>query len=139
MTLARAALALILAASSQAADTKPDPRVVEYGRYLAEEVGKCQDCHSPKNEKGELDRSRWMKGAVLDVQPIGQIPGWHKTSPDITPGGKLWERWGGEEALRKYLTTGLTPKGKYAEPPMPTYKLRDKDAGAIVEYLKTLR
>jgi len=75
----------------------------------------------------------------MEVQPIEPIEGWHKTSPDITPSGKLWNKWGGEEAMIKYLMTGLTPSGKPAGPPMPAYKLKRADAEAIVEYLKTLR
>ncbi len=109
----------------------------ERGRYLAEEIGKCQECHSPKLETGELDKSRWMKGAVLDFAPLKEVKGWHKTAPDLTPAGRLWSRWG-EANLKKYLETGLTPAGKPADPPMPAYKLKPEDAEAIVEYLKTL-
>lgn len=112
---------------------------VEYGKYLAEEVAKCTDCHTPKAEDGSLDRSKLMKGKVMEYQPIGEIKDWHKTSPDITPSGRLWGRWGGEAAMVKYLTTGKTPKGTFAGPPMPTYKMSQKDAEAIVEYLKTLK
>lgn len=112
---------------------------VEYGRYLAVEVAKCLDCHTPQNEKGELDLSKAMKGKVMEYQPIEPIQGWHKTSPDITPSGRLWGRWGGEAALVKYLVTGLTPKGTQAGPPMPTYKMKQADAEAIVEYLKTFK
>lgn len=111
---------------------------VAYGKYLAEEVAKCQDCHTPKLPNGQLDRSKWMKGATLDFQPVEPVEGWHKTSPDLTPSGRLWQRWG-EEALRKYMQTGLTPKGKPAGPPMPAYKLKPEDANAIVDYLKTLK
>ncbi len=116
-----------------------DAAKVERGRYLAEEVAKCAGCHTPSDDKGELDKTKWMKGKVMEVQPIETIKGWHKTSPDITPSGRLWTRWGGEQALVKYLTTGLTPKGTHADPPMPTYKLKQDDAEAIVEYLKTLK
>nr|MCU0246549.1 hypothetical protein [Bryobacter sp.] len=56
----------------------------ERGRYLAEEIGKCQECHSPKLETGELDKARWMKGAVLDFAPLKEVKGWHKTAPDLT-------------------------------------------------------
>jgi mono/diheme cytochrome c family protein len=125
-----------VAAVSAAGQTNPK---VEYGRYLAEEVGKCLDCHTPRNEQGELDRTRAMKGKVMEYAPIEPIANWHKTSPDITPSGRLWSRWGGESALVKYLMTGLTPKGTPAGPPMPTYKLKQADAEAIVEYLKTLK
>ena len=112
---------------------------VEWGKYLAEQVAQCQSCHTPTDEKGELDASRNMKGKVQTVQPIGEIKGWHKTAPDITPASRKWKQWGGEAAMVKFLTTGLAPNGKPADPPMPAYKLKQADAEAIVEYLKTLK
>ena len=39
----------------------------------------------------------------------------------------------------KFLTTGLNPGGNPAGPPMPTYKMKQDDAEAIVEYLKSLK
>lgn len=111
---------------------------IERGRYLVEEVAKCGECHTPKGPDGQPDRSRWLKGAVLDFQPIEPVPGWHKTAPDLTRQGRLWMKWG-EKALLNYLMTGLTPAGKPADPPMPAYKLRADDAEAILEYLKSLK
>lgn len=111
---------------------------IAYGKYLLEEVSKCQECHTPKTETGELDKSKWLKGATLDFQPVTPVERWHKTSPDITPSGRLWQRWG-EKALLEYLQTGLTPKGKPADPPMPAYKLKKADAEAMMEYLKSLK
>lgn len=129
--------AVLLFASLPVSAQQPrDP--VAWGKYLVEEVGKCQDCHTPKLEGGEFDRTKWLKGAVLDFAPLQPVKGWHKTSPDVTPGGKLWAKWG-EAALLKYLQTGLTPSNKPAEPPMPAYKLRPEDAEAVVAYLKTLK
>lgn len=111
---------------------------VARGKYLVEEVGKCQECHTPRLETGEFDTSKWLKGAVSRVAPIKPIRGWHKTSPDITSRGQLWEKWK-EEGIRKYLQTGVTPKGGRSDAPMPTYKLSAEDADAVVEYLKTLK
>lgn len=110
----------------------------ERGKYLVEEVGKCQDCHTPRLEDGTFDRSKWLKGAVLGFQPIQPIKDWHKTSPDLTPGSRLWTRWQ-EKGLLEFLKTGLGPSGHQADPPMPTYTLKAEDAEAIVEYLKTLK
>jgi hypothetical protein len=109
----------------------------EYGRYLVEEVAKCQECHTPKLENGELDKTKWLKGAVMEYGPLKPIADWHKTSPDLTPTGRLWERWK-EEGLRNYLLTGLTPRGTKAGPPMPTYKMKAADVDAILVYLKSL-
>ncbi|MFN7920866.1 MAG: c-type cytochrome [Bryobacteraceae bacterium] len=128
-------IAVVIGLVALAADSKN----VERGKYLAEEVGRCQECHTPKTEAGELDKTKWLKGAVLEYGPLTTIKDWHKTSPDITPGGRLWSRWGGRPALVKYLTTGLTPKGTKAGPPMPTYTMKQEDAEAIVDYLETLK
>ncbi|HYL78722.1 MAG TPA: c-type cytochrome [Bryobacteraceae bacterium] len=111
---------------------------VAYGKYLVEEVGKCQDCHTPRTEAGELDKAKWLKGATLDFQPVNEIKGWHKTSPDLTSTGRLFARWG-EAGLIKFLETGAGPNGHAADPPMPAYKLKPADAEAMVAYLKTLK
>jgi mono/diheme cytochrome c family protein len=115
-----------------------DKEKIEQGRYLVEEVGKCQECHTPRLENGELDRSKWLEGAVLNFTPIKPVEGWHKTSPGLTPDGRLWDRWK-EEGIRNYLVTGLNPKGGKADAPMPTYKMKPADVDAIIAYLKTLK
>jgi mono/diheme cytochrome c family protein len=110
---------------------------LERGQYLVEEVGKCGMCHTPLAD-GKPDTSKKLKGAVLTVQPIEPIKGWHKTAPDITPGSRLWQRWG-EKGLLNYLLTGLNPNGKEADPPMPAYKFKQEDAEAVLAYLKSLQ
>src|ERR1700681_216731 len=109
------------------------------GKYLVEEVARCQECHTPKLPDGQFNKDKWLKGAVLNVQPIDSVKGWHKTSPDLTASGRLWQgRWG-RAALVKLLSTGWGRGGTPADPPMPTYKMTPDDAEAVVEYLKTLK
>jgi mono/diheme cytochrome c family protein len=130
-------MALVLL-GALAASQDPNAASIERGRYLAEDAIRCQDCHTPVTETGELDRKRWMKGAVLNIQPIKPVKDWHKDGPNITPSGKLWNTWG-REAMVKYLITGLNPRGRPAGPPMPAYKLKPEDAEAIIAYLETLQ
>ena len=112
---------------------------VDRGRYLVESVGVCGECHTPRLADGSPDRSKWLKGATLNVQPIEPVKGWHKTSPDITPGSRLFLKWG-EKGLIKFMETGLNPiNGRPADPPMPAYHMTQEDAEAVVEYLKTLK
>ena len=133
MHLRLALLTLSLALGiSYAADDK-----VERGKYLVEEVGKCQDCHTPRNADGTLDRSKWLKGATLDFAPTHEIEKWHKTSPDLTGPGRLFERWQAK-GIADFLMTGKNPRGGKADPPMPEYHLSKDDAEAIVAYLKSL-
>ena len=129
----RATLVILLSLPAFAQSDK-----ITRGKYIVEEVSRCQECHTPKLPDGQFDRSKWLKGAVLNVQPITPIKDWHKTSPDITRPGRLWQKWG-ERAMLDYFTTGLTPKGTPAGPPMPAYKLKPEDAEAVVEYLKSLQ
>jgi mono/diheme cytochrome c family protein len=110
---------------------------VQRGKYLVEEVARCQECHSPKMDSGDFDRSKWLKGAKLGVAPIGQTPRWHATSPDITSTSALWQRWG-DDGLVKFFETASNPRGGKADAPMPAYALKHEDAVAIVAYLKSL-
>ena len=135
MNLTKMLLLASLAFSSQALAQSDK---VARGEYLVREVAKCGECHTPKTSEGVLDKEKWLKGTVLDFQPMQQVKGWHKTSPDLTSGSRLWQHWA-EAGLVKFLTTGLGPSGKPADPPMPMYKITQEDAEAIVGYLKSLK
>jgi mono/diheme cytochrome c family protein len=115
-----------------------DADSIARGKYLVEEVGKCQECHTPRTETGELDKTKWLKGSTLTFAPMKEVKGWHKSAPDLTADGALFARWK-EAGLVKFMETGKNPKGNPADPPMPTYMLKHEDAQAIVDYLKTLQ
>jgi mono/diheme cytochrome c family protein len=108
------------------------------GKYLVEEVAKCQDCHTPKMDNGSYIKSQWMKGATISLVPANPIPGWRSAAPDITPNGAIWKRWG-DEGMTAFLETGKSPRGGKAAAPMPTYNLKREDAEAVVAFLKTLQ
>jgi mono/diheme cytochrome c family protein len=130
-------LLLVVAVAAAGADPAADK--LARGKYLTEEVAKCQECHTPRLETGELDKERWLKGAVLNFGPLEPGKGkWHKTSPDLTATSSLWKRWQ-QAGMEKYLQTGLNPRGNPADPPMPAYKLTKDDAEAIVAYLQSLK
>ena len=109
----------------------------ERGKYLVEEVARCQECHTPKTETGEFDRAKWMKGATLVAAPSAPIADWHQRSPDITSTSALWTRWG-QDGVVKFLQTARNPRGGKAGPPMPAYTVSAEDAEAIAAYLKSL-
>ena len=44
---------------------------IKRGQYLVERVCVCGECHSPKNDKGEYDRSQWLQGDLIDYKPTG--------------------------------------------------------------------
>jgi mono/diheme cytochrome c family protein len=130
-------LAMTLVSLGIAAPSFGQASKIERGKYLVEEVARCQECHTPKLENGDLDKSKWLKGTTLSVQPTAPIKGWHQNSPDITSTSALWQRWG-DDGFAKFLQTAKNPRGGTAGPPMPAYTLRVEDAEAIVAYLKSL-
>jgi mono/diheme cytochrome c family protein len=112
---------------------------VQRGKYLVDEVARCQTCHTPRMMGGgQLIRSQWLKGSTLDFVPVNETANWHAKTPDITSTSPLWTRWG-EEGLVKFLETGRNPRGNSADPPMPAYNLTHEDAVAVVAYLKSLK
>lgn len=110
---------------------------VARGKYLVEEVARCQECHTPRTDTGELDKTKWMKGATIIGVPPTPVADWHQRSPDISSTSALWTRWG-QDGLTTFLQTAKNPRGGKAGPPMPTYTMKQEDAQAIVAYLKTL-
>jgi mono/diheme cytochrome c family protein len=108
------------------------------GKYLVEEVARCQECHAPKVASGEFDKAQWLKGTTLVYAPSAPIAGWHQKSPDITSTSGLWKRWGGVDGFAKFLETAKTPTGGKAGPPMPAYTVKAEDAAAMAAYLQSL-
>jgi mono/diheme cytochrome c family protein len=99
------------------------------GRYIAEALAHCGECHTPRNALGGLDRARWLAGAP---NPSGQ-----GNIPNITPGKLTWS----EAEILEYLTTGFTPEydvvgGHMAHVVENMAKLPASDRQAVAAYLK---
>ena len=134
MIVAVAAVALVpfLAAQKNTTSSVAAGKVAR-GKYLVENVGMCNDCHTPRNEKGEPIKAQSLKGATLDFKPTVPIPVWAEKSSSIAglPG---WE----EAAAIKFFMSGIAYNGLPARPPMPQYRFNREDSEAIVAYLKSL-
>ena len=101
------------------------------GRYLAEALGHCAECHTPRGPLGGLVRDRWMAGAP---NPSGQ-----GTIPNITPAKLDWS----EADLIAYFTSGFTPEydtagGSMAAVVESLAQLPEADRAAVAAYLKLL-
>ena len=111
----------------------PGDRVAK-GQYIVEHVAMCVDCHSPRDEKGEFDKARWLGGSMLDFQPSNPMPVWADYAPPLA-GLQGWKN----EQVIQLLRTGLTHDGKPVRPPMPPYRMTREDAAAVVAYLRSLK
>ncbi len=115
-----------------------DDASVAKGKYLVDEVAKCGMCHTPNDDSGKPDASKYLKGGTMNIQPVKAVDKWHQTAPDITSTSRLWQRWN-DAGFVKFLETAAGPTGNHADPPMPAYKFAHDDAQAIADYLKSLK
>ncbi|HOK45328.1 MAG TPA: c-type cytochrome [Bryobacteraceae bacterium] len=126
---------VVLFAAAMLAQAQTDK--VARGKYLAENVAMCGDCHTEHLANGMPNVAKQLRGALLPFKPVVSMP-WAPMAPDLTPRGAIWQTFG-EAGLVRFLQTGLNPSGNRPNPPMPPYRLSREDAEAIVAYLKTLR
>lgn len=123
--------------------TPPDraPRSgVERGRYLAEHVSLCGDCHTPRNYLGVPNRALHFAG--IQVGPLGdEIP---NITPDNETGIGEWSR----DEIADLTLTGFKPNLDNVQGLMEEviegvsvgYKnMTREDALAIADYLKSIR
>jgi hypothetical protein len=57
--------------------------LIQRGRYLAEEVAMCQECHTPREASGALALNQWMKGGPVFFQPATMVSDWADRVPGI--------------------------------------------------------
>jgi len=114
---------------------QPDPKVpavVNRGAYLAQALGHCGECHTPRNFLGGAKQSRFLAG--------GKIPGGPVAS-NLTP--TRLKKWGDKD-LADFFGSGMTPDGDVVGDTMgevitnTTGKLTAPDLAALIAYLRTL-
>ena len=99
------------------------------GRYIAEALAHCGECHTPRNALGGLQRKLWLSGAP---DPSGK-----GTIPNITPAKLTWSA----DEIVEYLTTGFTPDfdsvgGDMVHVVENMARLPESDRRAVADYLK---
>jgi hypothetical protein len=122
-----------LVVSAQTKAAAPEKGEVERGRYLVEEVAKCPECHTPRNERGELKADAWLRGASVWIRPVAPIPNWADNAPALAGFPSFTEEQG-----ERILEQGTGPQGEELRPPMHIYHMNHADAKAIIAYLKSL-
>ncbi|MBI5472600.1 MAG: c-type cytochrome [Ignavibacteriae bacterium] len=106
----------------------------ERGRYLAENVAMCIQCHTPREANGALIRSRAFSGAPVFVAKPRQLSSWAEFAPRIAGLPQY-----SEAQMHTLLTTGIGREGKPLRAPMPTFKMTREDAEDVIAFLKTLK
>lgn len=112
---------------------------VKRGQYLAEALGHCGECHTPRNAFGGLDKTQWLAGAL---SPELGRDGKQGIVPNITAGqGGIGDWSAGDIAYA--LDSGFTPTfdslgGSMTDVVNNMSKLQAEDRDAIAAYLKAI-
>ena len=99
------------------------------GRYLANVLGHCGECHTPRGMLGQMELSKPLTGFAL-----GRV-----AAPDITPAGLASRGWTAE-SLRTYLGRGIAgPASAFSDMHqvivLSTRNLTVEDNDAMVTFL----
>ena len=127
-------VALAVIASTTPAPAASDNQI-ERGKYLVMHVAMCVQCHTPRDEQGELDESQLLQGAPMPINSPFSSQIWAFETPKIAGLPAGWT----EEDLIHFLQTGKDPRGESPQPPMPPFRMTKEDATAIAMYLKSLQ
>jgi mono/diheme cytochrome c family protein len=139
VVVASAALIASRSASARAAQkaapasTAAPQGAVERGRYIVEDVAMCEECHTPRDDNGNLDESRKLEGAPIWIQPVHPTTQWANRAPGLA-GFVGFTDAQGEDVLER----GIGPNGLAIQPPMHIYHMNQADAQAVIAYLRSL-
>jgi mono/diheme cytochrome c family protein len=113
---------------------QPADNQVARGKYIVEGLSRCAQCHTPRDEKGNPDRSHWLEGAAVWLKSAESSADWPLQAPRIAgiPPGT-------DAEMITLLTTGIWKDGKPLRQPMPQFRMTQPDAEAVVAYLKSVK
>jgi mono/diheme cytochrome c family protein len=117
----------LVADVSQADLPEFDDEQMRRGAYLAQSLGHCSECHTPRNALGIPDYSRQYAGATLGDEVIEAID------------AEALEDWNAD-SFDLFLLIGMTPSGEFVGGDMNdviehnTSKLTDADRSALAAY-----
>lgn len=107
---------------------------IEHGRYLVHEIAMCPQCHTPRDEQGNLIQSRMFDGAPLPVRPP-----WADDWAILAPRNKGLPGYDDAAAMRLLTEGAIGRNGKQLRPPMPRYHMTKQDAADVIAYMRSLR
>ncbi len=113
--------------------TAPAGGNAEHGRYLAEHVAMCIQCHSPRDAAGNI-----VEGEEYLGGPIPFRPPWPNDWAIRAPRNKGLPGYDDELAMRLLTQGAIGRDGVQLRPPMPRFRMTQQDAADVIAYLRSL-
>jgi hypothetical protein len=106
---------------------------VEHGQYLAEHVAMCVECHSGRDERGNLLDDRKYRGGLVPFSPP-----WPNDWATIIPPNRGLPGYSDAQALRLLTQGAIGRDGKQLRPPMPRFRMTVQDAADLIAFLRSV-
>jgi mono/diheme cytochrome c family protein len=105
---------------------------VARGDYLVNNVAMCVQCHSPRDQRGNIIASQKLTGAPIPVRGPSWDSDWAYRAPALAglPGFT-------DEQIVMLLTEGHAGDRPSPNRPMPPFRMNKQDAEAIAAYLRS--
>jgi hypothetical protein len=105
----------------------------EHGRYIVEHIAMCHECHSPRDESGEIVRDQRFMGA-----PIPFRPPWPNDWAQRAPRNAGLPGYTDEQAIRLLTEGAIARDGRQLRLPMPRFRMTVDDARDVVAFMRSL-
>ena len=102
------------------------------GRYLAEHVAMCIECHSTRDDAGQIIPGREFMGGNIPFRPP-----WSNDWAAVAPRNAGLLGYTDEQAMRVLTAGAIGREGVRLRPPMPRFQMTREDAAAVIAYLRS--
>ena len=107
---------------------------IEHGRYIVHEVAMCFECHSPRDDQGNIILSQEFEGGPIPVRPP-----WPNDWALIAPRNKGLPGYDDAQAMRLLTEGAIGRDGKQLRRPMPRFHMSTQDASDVIAYMRSLK
>jgi mono/diheme cytochrome c family protein len=121
-----------------AAPSSPQPAGitgnVDHGRYIVQDIAMCAQCHSPRDDHGDIIESQEFFGAPIPVRPP-----WANDWAILAPRNRGLPGYDDAQAMRLLTEGAIGRDGRQLRPPMPRFRMTRQDAADVIAYMRSLR
>lgn len=106
---------------------------VEHGKYLAEHVAMCVECHSGRDAQGNIIDSQLFLGGAIPFAPP-----WPNDWANRAPRNRGLPGYTDAEAMRLLTQGAIGRDGRQLRAPMPRFRMTPQDAADVTAFLRSL-
>ncbi len=103
---------------------------LEHGKHL-EHVAMCIECHSPRNENGDIITGREFLGASIPAK----VNGW----ATFAPRNRGLLGYDDELAMRLLTQGAIGLDGRQLQRPMPRFRMTPEDAADVITFMRSMK